>query len=276
VTRVHWLLLAHGDLPSGEGWLAPAERARLAGLHLPKRRAEWLLGRWTAKQAVLTRVPAGAAAADIEIRAAPDGAPEVLLRGRPAPLAVSLSHRAGLALCTVGPASTALGCDLELVEPRSRAFVADYLTAAERALVERAGPNGRALAVTLVWSAKESALKVLRAGLRLDTRDVVVELPGLPGETPASEGCPGGAAPAGRWCPLAVRHPAGGQRFTGWWRQDADRVTTVVAVPAPDRPERLAAGGVRLERGDRAPSPEPGYDGVGRDRVLAIGCHFLA
>jgi 4'-phosphopantetheinyl transferase len=242
VTRVHWLLLAQADLPAGEGWLAPAERARLAGLRFPKRRDEWLLGRWTAKQAVLARLPGSAVAADVEIRAAPDGAPEVLLGGRPAPLAVSLSHRAGLALCTVAPAGTALGCDLELVEPRSDAFVADYLTAAERALVEGAGPAARALAVTLVWSAKESALKALRTGLRLDTRDVAVEL----GRRDAAvdgdqEGRPGGSVPAGHWWPLAVRHPAAGRVLAGWWRQDADLLSTVVAVPAPDRPEPLAA-----------------------------------
>jgi 4'-phosphopantetheinyl transferase len=123
-----------------------------------------------------------------------------------------------------GQRTTALGCDLEVVEPRGDAFVADYLTAAERALVERAGPADRALAVALVWSAKESALKALRTGLRLDTRDVAVEPAGpLPGEP----------IPAGRWWPLAVRHPAGGRVFAGWWRRDADRVATVVAAPAP-------------------------------------------
>jgi 4'-phosphopantetheinyl transferase len=229
MTAVHWLLQAASDLPAGEGWLAPGERVRLAGLRVPKRRAEWLLGRWTAKQAVLTRLPGRPVPADVEVRAAADGAPEVLLRGRPAPLVVSLSHRAGLALCAVAPAGAALGCDLELVEPRSEAFVTDYLTAAERALVDRAGPAGRALAVTLVWSAKESALKALRAGLRLDTRDVAVELgrPELVG--------------AGAWRPLAVRHPPGGQVFAGWWRRDADHVTTLVATPAPGRPEPITS-----------------------------------
>jgi 4'-phosphopantetheinyl transferase len=233
VTPVRWLLLARADLPFGEAWLAPAERDRLAGLHVPKRRAEWLLGRWTAKQAVLASLPQALAAADVEIRAAHDGAPEVLLEGRPAPLAVSLSHRAGLALCTVAPAGTALGCDIELVEPRSDAFVTDYLTAAERGLVERAGPSRGALAVTLVWSAKESALKALRAGLRLDTRDVVVAL--------GQEEPPAVSVPPGQWWPLAVGYPAGGRALAGWWRWDAEWVTTVVAAPPPAPPERLAA-----------------------------------
>lgn len=65
---------------------------------------------------------------------------------------ISLSHRGGLALCTVAAAGTALGCDLELVEPRAEAFVADYLTAGEHVLVQQSGPAGRILAITLVWT----------------------------------------------------------------------------------------------------------------------------
>jgi 4'-phosphopantetheinyl transferase len=244
VTPVHWLLLAQTDVPAGEGWLAPAERARLAGLRLPERRAEWLLGRWTAKQAVRARLAGGLAPCEVEIRAAPDGVPEVLLGGRPGPLTVSLSHRAGWAMCTVAPAGCSLGCDLELVEPRGGAFVADYLTEAERALVERAGDR-RALAVTLVWSAKESALKALRAGLRLDTREVVVELAGPVGG--AVDASAGATPPAGRWRPLTVRHAAGERVFAGWWRQAAHLVATVVALPAPDRPQRLTAEALDVE-----------------------------
>lgn len=129
---------------------------------------------------MLARLPGATAAAEVEIRAAPDGAPQVLLGGRPARLAVSLSHRAGLALCAVAPAATALGCDLEVVEPRGDAFVADYLTAAERALVERAGPADRALAVALVWSAKESALKALRRACAWTPVTWPSSLPGRP------------------------------------------------------------------------------------------------
>ena len=52
---VHWLVQsadAHPALGQGQaplGLLHAAEAERLAGLSLPKRRADWLLGRWTAK-----------------------------------------------------------------------------------------------------------------------------------------------------------------------------------------------------------------------------------
>ena len=87
----------------------------------------------------------------------------------------------------------ALGCDLELVEPRSDRFVADYLTAAEQQLVLGAGPE-RDLVANLIWSAKESALKVLRVGLRRDTRSVEVTLDGWGAVTGS-----GAAARPGRW-----------------------------------------------------------------------------
>jgi 4'-phosphopantetheinyl transferase len=139
----------------------------------------------------------------------------------------------------VGPAGTALGCDLELVERRSDAFVADYLTAPERAAVQAAAADDRPLLVAVVWSAKESALKALRAGLRLDTRWVAVDPPA--------------AAEPGRWHPLTVRHPATGRSFHGWWRHGAGRVLTMLAAPAPAPPRPLLPQGPgrAARRGDR-------------------------
>jgi 4'-phosphopantetheinyl transferase len=121
----------------------------------------------------------------------------------------------------VAPAGTALGFDLELIEPRSDAFVNDYFTPVEQKLIGR----DRLLHPTLLWSAKESALKALREGLRMDTRQVEVCL----GEQEEPDG----------WKPLAVRRLATGELFEGWWRRQGDLVMTVAATPAPGRPEGL-------------------------------------
>jgi 4'-phosphopantetheinyl transferase len=228
MTAVRWLLQAAADVPAGDGWLTPEERTRLAGMRAPARRADWRLGRWTAKRAVAGRLAAQPAPAAVEVRSAADGAPEVLVDGAPAPLVISLSHRAGLAVCMVAPAGVSLGCDLELVGPRSDAFVADYLTAPERAAVQAAPVANRPLLVALHWSAKESALKALRTGLRLDTRWVAVD--------PPEAGGPG------RWNPLTVRHPATGRAFQGWWRHDAGRVLTMVTAPQPAPPLAIPLG----------------------------------
>ncbi len=47
--------------------------------------------------------------------------------GRPDPRGVSLTGRAGCAGCLVAARPHAVGCDLELAEPRSEAFVRDCL-----------------------------------------------------------------------------------------------------------------------------------------------------
>ena len=128
---IHWLEQTESDLPAENQWLTANEILRLNALRIPKRRADWRLGRWTAKHAVaacLNLPDEPSALADIEIRAASSGAPEVFLQDRQAEIAISLSHSSGTALCTLAPPEISFGCDLETVEPRSDAFVADYFT----------------------------------------------------------------------------------------------------------------------------------------------------
>ena len=55
--------------------------------------------------------------------------------GERAPVSVSLSHRAGRALAVVAHAPAVVGCDLERVEPRSGAFVREWLAPAEQGLL---------------------------------------------------------------------------------------------------------------------------------------------
>jgi 4'-phosphopantetheinyl transferase len=219
---VGWLLAAAGEVPGDDGWLAPAERRHLATLRLPRRRADWRLGRWTARQALAAWL--GDPAGSLEIRPAPDGAPQPLLDGEPAPVALSFSHRAGRAACAVAPAGSALGCDLELVEPRSDAFLRDFFTGAERDRILRAELADRPLLANLVWSAKESVLKARRTGLRADTRGVEVSW--------QQGGGPG-------WSPWVGRDADSGRTWNGWWRWEEDLVITVTAEPAPQVPRRL-------------------------------------
>lgn len=176
VVTVRWLAQGMDDVPETPGWLSSAEAARLEGLRFPKRRTELRLSRWTAKQTI-ARVSGldvrHETLARIEVRPAPDGAPEPLLDGRPAPVSVSMTDRADWAVCVAGPPGSTLGCDLELVEARSPAFVRDWFTPREQALVAGGDPD---LLANLVWSAKESVLKVLHTGLRRATRSVEVDV----------------------------------------------------------------------------------------------------
>ena len=229
--------LAHGEqeVPVGAEWLAPREQRILAEIRYTKRRVEFLPRRWTAKRAVamvLGRSLDAAALAAVEIRHHASGAPWVAVDGQPAAVDVSISDRAGWAVCLVGPAGGAggaLGIDLELVEPRSDAFVGDFFTAGEVAGVRRL-PAGQARdeAANLIWSAKESALKVLQVGLRADTREVEVDF--------GQERRPDG------WAPLAVTG-RDGSAFAGWWRRDGVFLLTLAGRRQAPPPLQLPGGG---------------------------------
>ena len=228
---LYWLEQTDVDVPEENDWLSASEVVRLNGMRFPKRRADWRLGRWTAKRAlaVCLNLPRHALAG-IEIRSTRFGAPEAFFTNRPADATISLSHRAGRAVCAVAPSGSAVGCDLEVIEPHSDAFVADYFTVEEQDLVAHAPAADRLRLVALHWSAKESMLKALRVGLRVDTRCVIVSL----------DGDYRGAVDT--WHPLRVRD-TDGHTFHGWWCRTGNLLRTVVAAspPVPPIPLKIPA-----------------------------------
>ncbi len=208
------------DVPPDDGWLGPWEREHAKTLRFPKRLQDWKLGRWTAKLAVGRYL--AAASESLEIRTSRDGAPEAYVAGEPAPVSLSISHSGGVALAAVGEPGLALGCDLELIDVRTVEFVLDYFTEAEASMALAAAPDRQPLLCTLVWSAKESALKSLREGLRRDTRSVSVSVAG-PGD--------------GRdWAPLSVSCPDLGRLFEGWWKAEMGFVLTLTGRSLPFPP----------------------------------------
>jgi phosphopantetheinyl transferase len=223
--RVYWLEQSENDLPVDNDWLSVSELERLHRFRFAKRRTDWRLGRWTAKRAIATCLSWPShprILARIEICATASGAPEAVVPNLPAPFSISLSHSGRAAICAVAPFGVALGCDLELIESRADAFVEEYFTPQERFLISRAVAAERPALVTLLWSAKESALKALHEGLRLDTRSVTVNT-NL------------GAPDLSGWSPLRVLH-VDGSTFYGWWRATGCRVYTIVASPMPASP----------------------------------------
>ncbi len=227
--RVYWLEQTDKDVPADDNWLCPNEVVRLTKLRFAKRRADWRLGRWTAKRAVSAYLGWPAyprVLAMIEIRATSSGAPEAIIAGLGTPLAISLSHRAGTAMCAVSDTGVVLGCDLEVVEPRSPDFVADYFTVEEQSWVARTPSAEKPEITTLLWSSKESALKALQQGLRLDTRSVTVT---PMAKTPDLYG----------WSPLRIGY-VDGRVFQGWWRSADGVVRTVATDSSAGSPIHLA------------------------------------
>lgn len=243
--EISWLEQTETDVPAGNQWLSTGERICLDGMRFPKRRADWRLGRWTGKHAVAAYLNLATDIRDlatIEVLAAPSGAPEVFVQNWPADIAISLSHRDGTALCIAAPAGTRIGCDLETVEPHSDGFIADYCTPEEQALIARTPLERRALVVCLIWSGKESALKALHMGLRLDTRCVCVrpaDYPVEPGGEKRQELCAEDiiSNPDG-WRSLSV-HCSSGPVYSGWWRFQDQMVRTMVCHRPLRIPERV-------------------------------------
>jgi 4'-phosphopantetheinyl transferase len=223
-----WLSQRQADVPPGDEWLGDDERRALARLTVARRRSAWRLGRWTAKAAAAARL--GVAPERLETLACADGAPEVWLDGRRAPISVSLSHRADLALAVVALLPSVVGCDLEVVEPRSDAFVREWLAPTERELVRATPEPRRAVVLNLIWTAKEAAAKVWREGLRLDVRRALVSLDATPSHN------------AG-WLPLQVRWDRDSLITAGWGRWEPGWVMSVVGQPAPGVPRPLALPG---------------------------------
>lgn len=210
-------------MPRGEAWLAGEERGVLARMTVPKRKGDWTLGRWAAKRAL---VAAGEAdrEADVSVLAAPSGAPEAFVLGRRAPVALSLTHSHGVAVAALAPSESLLGVDLERVEVRTAAFLADWFTEAEQAFVAAGEAGEPGLSATLVWSAKEAVMKALREGLRIPPKAIEV----APVAGPAD----------GAWRPYEARGP-GAEEWRGWWRAEAGFVLAAVARPASLPPQRI-------------------------------------
>lgn len=227
MTNVYWLEQTETDVPATNDWLSADEVLRLNNLRFAKRRADWRLGRWSAKRALALSLNLAGdrqSLARIEIRAASSGAPEAFINNQPATSTISLSHSFGRAICAVAAAETALGCDLERIESHSNAFVTDYFTGEEQALMARSPSAHRPLLLSLLWSAKESALKALHAGLRLDTRSLTVSAEDV------NSGDPG-------WHALEVRRDD--LTFHGWWQQSDNFIKTVVADPPSNTPMQI-------------------------------------
>jgi 4'-phosphopantetheinyl transferase len=235
LASVYWLTCTGDEVPGGGEWLTERERDKLKELRFIKRRADWRLGRWTAKRAVcawMLRDGRAARPADVEIAAAADGAPDARVFGGKGECTVSISHCRGVGFVALTPGRTGLGCDVEAVEERGERFVRDYFTELEVAAVGGVPEPDRPVVGTLIWSAKESALKAARVGLGRDTRSMEVRLES-------------GTAFADRsWMPLAIKCLETGWVYRGWWMLSDRMLFTISCRLESEQPFRLDDQGV--------------------------------
>ncbi len=213
---VHFLIQHEDDVAAGNGWLSPRERETLKRFRVPKRLSDWRRGRWTVKQALRAFFGLEYPAERFEILPNSEGAPEPYIDGHRLPMGLSLAHSGNRALCALTGSDMPIGCDLERIKPRIPEFIEDYFTDAELSHVRGLPPERRDEAVTLIWSAKESILKLFQVGLRADTRTVGVILP--------PDGC------FSDWRDIGIATSLAPDPVTVWKRIDRGMVLTV-AVP---------------------------------------------
>ncbi|MFI5181789.1 MAG: 4'-phosphopantetheinyl transferase family protein [Thermoanaerobaculia bacterium] len=250
---IPWALLVEMPQDSAEepAWLGRAERRILANLCVPKRRADWLLGRYAAKS-VVARLLGDTHRIDvplesIDIVAEASGAPAVRLGAAGAPaVGVTISHSGGRAFSaawTEGAGGISVGVDLEEISTRSSALVHDFFCSEEIDAWKSLLPGGpRDTFATAVWSAKEAVSKALRVGLAVDTRSVGILL--AEKEAAISHGLP--RPYGGFWksfeALVGPEVPGGGRALAGFWREQEGFVLTMaVAGPASGERGRRAA-----------------------------------
>lgn len=157
-------------------WLSLQEKERLTTLRFQKRRDEWLHGRWVAKH-LLKRVHPSCEflpPSDILIVNRLDGSPFIRIQDQDVPGDLSISHRDLWAGAAFTPGEYfCIGIDMEKVEKREPSFYWDYFTEKE---IDSAGrfPLSGEEYYTLLWSAKESVVKALKTGLRIDVQKIEI------------------------------------------------------------------------------------------------------
>ena len=231
-----WLVQSEQDISAAPNlFLSRKEQVKFDSLRFLKRRNDWLVGRWTAKQLLATvlerernrPIPAQA----IEIFNGVDGAPRVYINDEPLALNLSISHSHGYALCAVDTSS--VGADLEWIEPREECLVNDFFTASEQAHVWASAAIERDRLVTAIWSAKEAGSKALHKGLTIDTRTLEI------GISTRARGLE-------EWEPfeLTVRleHQT---HLHGWWRETEGLVLTL-ALSGKQQPRNFPISPLRL------------------------------
>jgi 4'-phosphopantetheinyl transferase EntD len=131
-----------------EEWFTHEELSIASSFKLPKRRDEWLLSRYAAKQLAL-RLGIATDPRDVRVER-----PRLVIGGVPSEWYVSLSHSASYAAAAID--RSPIGVDIQVVRELSDAATHLFLSDAETAEMHRCTlPN----AILHFWCAKEAAWK---------------------------------------------------------------------------------------------------------------------
>ena len=147
-------------------WLSAAEHLRLAGIKAPRRRDQFLAGRWLGRLALADFH--GGSPEDWRLSAPPDAAPRVTRGPVFHPGAIGLSHSGDTIACVLADAS--LGVDVERHDRRAlnvEGMAEIVLSDSEVLLWQKLPENSRQVGFLAWWTLKEAWLKA--QGRAIDT-----------------------------------------------------------------------------------------------------------
>lgn len=194
--------------------LTGSEAGLLTPRAVPKRRYDFLRGRWIAKK-LMSRVTPGMGLLDVSILPDDRGVPCLIGSQGPLPYSLSITHTDGLAGAAIVELPELVGIDAERLIADPSLIAQDYFTETERGHLADAPTSSRV--ATVIWASKEAASKALGEGLRLSLTSMVVLDPG--------------PLELGVWHPIRVRvdgHPS----MSLWTWHEESAVVAVAAVPA--------------------------------------------
>ena len=160
----------------GARWLSSAEAQRLAGITAELRRAQFLAGRWLARQALAARW--GGAPRDWALSAPAEAAPQVTSGPVAGPGAIGLSHSGDTVACVL--ADVAVGIDVERHDRRVHdvAPLADAtLGDAEHRRWLELPDESRRVGFLSWWTLKEAWIKAQGGSLNPASLQAIEALP---------------------------------------------------------------------------------------------------
>lgn len=153
-------------LPPTDEVLCTVERDFYNRLKVPKRQAEWLGGRWALKK--LLAAHTGRALTDFAVLAlGGTGKPVITVAGEESSVPFSITHSNGFAVAAIAPDKKYIGIDLEQIAPRIAAWKDSFFHPTELTRTDDEF-------LTCLWTQKEALVKLLGAGLTINTQDVRV------------------------------------------------------------------------------------------------------
>lgn len=156
-------LAADADV-GGLCWLSSAESARLQGIRAPRRRVEFVAGRWALRQLLAARF-GGDPRQDWVLDAPPHGPPQIRADCSAADIQLALSHSGDWLACAVSTDRVGLDLEAQWRRRELNGLIGAVCTPSESRRLSALDDAERWREFHVLWTLKEAWLKQAHRGL---------------------------------------------------------------------------------------------------------------